>query len=208
MNDLIFSVKTISNEAADAIVEARSKRAVIERVAVLRGAWNAPKRQSECKVSTEGEWGDKLDILSPKVGSGMIVAFTGNRGNGKTQLAVELMRLATSKLVSSYFLTATEFFMLVKSTYRKDSGENEFQVIQKLRRHGLLVIDEIGKRGETEWENNLLFELVNKRYGDVTDTILIDNRPKSDFVATIGPSLASRINETGGIVECNWPSFR
>jgi len=54
----------------------------------------------------------------------------------------------------------------------------------------------------------MLFELLNRRYNDLKDTILIANKSKAEFQDYIGPSLASRMNETGGIVECNWPSFR
>ncbi len=98
--------------------------------------------------------------------------------------------------------------MEIKSTYAKDSKESEEDVLLKFRKPDLLVLDEIGKRGETEWENRLLFELLNDRYNDVADTLLISNHKPEEFESSVGPALASRVNETGGIIDCNWESYR
>jgi DNA replication protein DnaC len=68
--------------------------------------------------------------------------------------------------------------------------------------------DEIGKRGESVWEGNLLFELLNNRYADRTDTIVIANLNPQDLAESLGPSITSRLNETGGVIHCDWPSRR
>jgi DNA replication protein DnaC len=184
------------------------EQAMIAKVQELHDAMNAPKRHLDCKPKLDGEWGKKLALLTTKIGTGFTVALVGTRGNGKTQMAIQLMLDATSHLLPCRFCTAAEFFMEIKATYRKDSEQSEQDVIKKYRRFKLLAIDEIGKRSDSEWENTLLFELLNKRYNDLTDTVLIDNRAKGEFIAAIGPSLASRIDESGGIIECDWPSFR
>jgi DNA replication protein DnaC len=101
-----------------------------------------------------------------------------------------------------------EFFMEGKQSYRKDSDETEMGVLKRYRTPDLLVIDEIGKRGETTWEDTLLFELIDMRYRDMSDTLLISNQTQQEFTASLGPSLASRMKETGGVVECNWKGWR
>jgi len=70
------------------------------------------------------------------------------------------------------------------------------------------VIDEIGKRGDTDWENNLLFHLLDKRYQDMTDTIVLANLTAEEMAKSLGPSLSDRMSETGGLIECTWPSRR
>lgn len=177
-------------------------------VADLRRHMGAPKRHLACEVKNDGEWGKKLELLTDKLGTGFIVALVGIRGNGKTQMAVNLMKRNTLNLRTAKFCTATEFFMEIKGTYRRDAQNTEEEIVSDYRKPKLLVIDEIGKRGESEWENTLLFELLNKRYNDMTDTVLIDNRTVEEFQTAIGPSLASRISESGGIIHCDWESFR
>jgi len=185
--------------------ENRRRLAVVDG---LRHEMNAPQRQLICICRREGPWAEKLAVLESKLGSGFTVGIVGKRGRGKTQMAVELMRCATDKRMSARFLTAVEFFMEIKASYRRESLDTELDIIRRYRRPRLLVIDEIGKRSESDWENSLLFELLNKRYNDMTDTVLIDNRPQKDFCEAIGTSLASRIDESGGLIDCQWESFR
>lgn len=190
------------------IEEERLREYRAGRTMALRQDWNAPLRHVQTKPVKSNGWGSKLAVLEKKVGTGMLIGLVGIRGGGKTQMSVELMKDSTCKLRSCLFTTAMDFFITLKKSYRESSDVDEQRTLCRYKKRKLLVIDEIGKRGETEWENNMLFEVINARYNDMLDTILIDNRSKDEFIATIGPSLSSRMNECGGIVECNWPSFR
>jgi hypothetical protein len=42
----------------------------------------------------------------------------------------------------------------------------------------------------------------------MTDTILTCNLDRNMLAENLGPSIVSRMKEGGGILECNWPSFR
>lgn len=178
------------------------------KIDMVRSGWNAPRRALETKCDFSGPWGGTFERIKAKLGSGFLIGLIGGRGPGKTQLGVELMRVSTESLHSALYVTATEFLMTVKRAYRDGSSETELDIIKRFRKPSLLVIDETGKRAETDWENRLLFELIDKRYQDMNDTLLISNEAQAQFSEAIGPSLASRMNETGGIIQCNWPSFR
>jgi len=168
-----------------------------------------PKRQlANLDLDRSGAWGQKHQKIGSMLGTGFIVALIGHRGNGKTQMAVELIRRCAQDGKRSLYATATEFFMDIKATYRQDAKESERNVIQRYGQPALLVLDEIGKRGETDWEDRLLFELVDRRYRDVKDTLLLSNQEGAQFEAAVGAAITSRLNETGGIVECDWESFR
>lgn len=187
--------------------EARIEEARVETIAaVLRESWQAPRRHVDTSVDRSGPWGIRLSEIESAIMAGKIWALIGARGNGKTQLAVEAMRTWTSKGRSARYATAVEMFVDIKATYRKDSTESEAQVIARYRKPRLLVIDEMSKRAETDWENTILFEILNKRYGDKTDTILIANLAPADFSKNIDFSIARRLNETGGVIVCDWPA--
>lgn len=172
--------------------------------------WNAPARHVAAKpVIGDCKWSKALKYISGLRGKGFCVALVGNRGAGKTQIGVQMMKLYVHfDNKPAHYLTTTEFFLDVKHSYRADSHQSERELIDDLRKPKLLVLDELGKRGDTQWENNLLFELLNKRYADMTDTLLICNLSRDEFEKSVGDSIVSRINETGGIINCDWESFR
>jgi DNA replication protein DnaC len=177
------------------------------RTAILRENWNAPKRhllRDELDVS--GPWGAKLKQLVDLIGTGCFVGLVGTRGAGKTQLAVEAMKTATERGLSSYYIDATELFLRVKATFEND--ETELEVMRSLQRPKLLVIDEVWRRGQSDWENRLFFMLLDHRYQAMKDTVLVSTQTREAFTESVGDALASRMNETGGVMECDWPSFR
>ena len=118
------------------------------------------------------------------------------------------MRRVTTDLRPAYYDTLTGVFLQIKATFKNDSRETEQDLMNRLCKPSLLVVDEIGKRSDSDWENRMFFELVDRRYRSMKDTLLIANLAKEQFLQTIGDSLASRMQETGGIVECNWQSYR
>jgi DNA replication protein DnaC len=170
---------------------------------------SAPKRHREASsLSMVGPWAEKLSWLKQRAGTGILVAMIGTRGGGKTQMAVEVMREMASKSYIVRFTTCMELLMRFKASYRAASERSEFEVMEEFCRPKLLVIDEVARRGETDWENNLLFELINQRYGDMRDTILTCNLTREELQGSMGPSIVSRMLETGGVMECNWESYR
>lgn len=193
------------------IEEARARAEFRDRqqaIAKARDGWGLPMRYAVTHPEPKGPWGDKYREMALRLRTGFLSCLSGGRGVGKTQMAAELMKVATVQASPARYTTATRFFMAIKATYKQDQTRTESSVIDEFRKPSLLVIDEIGKRSESEWENNLLFELLNSRYGDMTDTLLIDNRTPAEIEKAIGDSIISRMIETGGIIKCDWPSFR
>jgi len=99
------------------------------------------------------------------------------------------------------------FFLDLKAGYR-DKGAAEKQVIEQYCTPSLLILDEVQERGETPWEDRILGHLIDRRYGAQKDTLLISNQTKENFLSSIGESAASRIRETGGMIICDWESYR
>ena len=167
---------------------------------------DVPKRHFAIPAILPGPWLDKLKDLKGQIGKGCLLALLGKRGTGKTQMAVELMRHTCVQGRSAKYTTAMRFFTAVKDSYKGDTTESA--VLKQYLKPCLLVIDEAQERGETGWEDRLLGSLVDSRYGAMRDTVLVSNLARREFERAIGSSIMSRMSETGGIIECNWPSFR
>ena len=173
------------------------------------------------------EWNEKAATVEDKLGSGALLALVGSRGTGKTQMAHRAVVLhsewiikSTSdddvicfpvKVMSLYSATYTRamnIFIALRGSYNKDSGTSEEQIIRDHCRPKLLIIDEMHERGESTWEDRILTHIIDTRYGDMKDTILISNQTVGEFAQQVGPSIISRLTETGGIIVCDWDSFR
>lgn len=158
--------------------------------------------------SKSKDWNAQFIMIAEKVLSknGCLIILTGERGCGKSQMAASLIRVAIENNITAYYRKTMDFFMAIKETYKTDATERE--VIRDYQAPGLLVLDEIQVRGESEWENNLLTHLVDLRYDDKKSTILIGNVPLEKVRTQIGDSIYSRMLETGGVINCTWKGFR
>lgn len=161
------------------------------------------------RIPTENHpWHEALNKLTNRLGSGFLIAASGTQGTGKTQLGSALIFAATDKLIPSRYALAMDFFIALKETFDAGSKRSESSVINEFVKPKLLVLDELDERSESKWENRLLFHMINQRYNNMSDTLLISRRSQTDFLASLDPSIQSRIQETGVSFHCGWKSFR
>ncbi len=169
-------------------------------------------------ASPTGKWGHVLDAALKHVGKGTIYAMAGNRGTGKTQLAAHLIDAAirqfdrkaakTDGFGPPRYVRALEVFLDIRACFRQSSSQAERDAIRGFVSPCMLVIDEMQERGETAWEDRILTHIIDVRYAEMRDTVLISNQPPGKFAEQLGPSIVDRMREGGGIVECVWESFR
>lgn len=98
----------------------------------------------------------------------------GGPGLAKTRLAVgAIAELTLQKAVECVF---TDFFFLLgdlRGAYSEGIPENE--IIGPLINAEILVIDEMGKGRSSEWEQNILDQLISKRYNSSKKTLVTTN---------------------------------
>lgn len=203
LNKATSSFKPIPNAQYDA----EQHRSTVEK---LRGVWNAPARHaSRTELDTSAtEWMAMFGRLGKLLGTGFTAALVGLRGPGKTQLGIELMRNCTERHRSAYYCTAMDYFMRIKDAFHNDRKETQAEAQKFFAKFSLLVLDEVNVRSDSAWEDNMLADLIGKRYNALLDTVLISNETAEQFEKSMGPSIIDRLNETGGIAECTWRSFR
>lgn len=183
-----------------------------------------PKRYVDPIDPEGGEWKASFALASPIVEQGGIVILHGKRGAGKTRMSAEIARAnrfpfdelkGNGKIGANnepkrtaLYRTAMDFFVDVRSTYRKNSETSEKEVIAHLASVGLLVLDELQERGESGFEDRLLTHLIDKRYAACLPTILIANLTQPEIGPTLGPSIVDRFHENGRRIEFTWDSYR
>jgi DNA replication protein DnaC len=160
------------------------------------------------EFSDPPEWIGKKASAWTIVVMGGIVALIGTRGTGKTQLAVDLLFKACEHDSLAKYLKAMDFFTELRATFKKNSEADEAGIIEKYTLPRLLVIDNVDRRGSSEWEDRLLTHLIDKRYDRCAATILIANLDEAAFAAHVGVDVVDRIRDGGGLIVADWPGFR
>ena len=157
--------------------------------------------------------------------TGATVALVGPRGTGKTSIAAQIVQKWAWQDHLGYmegkgvgrrrmviYEKTTGLISKLKAMYA-DFGTIEMDRME--RRHNalvkaeLLILDELHEVSEdSKHKDRILTDIVDRRYAAHRDTILISNQTSKEFKATINPSIMSRMQEHGGVIPCEWASFR
>jgi DNA replication protein DnaC len=121
--------------------------------------------------------------------------IVGGNGTGKTHLAMCL-----AKDGATYCLTP-ELFRTVR-----ENLNIEQETIDEYGTCKLLILDEAGRQKGTDFERNLLFEIIDKRWSNMLPTTIIGNIGKREFADLYGMAIVDRLRPE--IVEFNWGSKR
>lgn len=201
-------------------------RSLVNAPLTLRGF---PAKHVCTPVEPTGLWADAYRSVSGMLRTGCIIILLGPRGTGKTRMAVSLARKTMSMdreasgwghrgpiydhqplpnpgAVGIRYTRAMELFLTIRKSYA--TGGSEFDAMKTFTDPRLLVIDEMQERSDSQFEDRVLVNIIDNRYGRMLDTVLIANSTPEQFAKAVGPSIYSRASEVGAVVECNWPSFR
>jgi DNA replication protein DnaC len=180
------------------------------RVIVRELGESWPERHRAKLADMAGPSLERARKLLPLAMSGGMIVLAGDRGRGKTQMATWLawQRGKAGKKPGIY-AKAFDLFAAVKGTWGRNATEAEGKALARFKQASFLALDECHERGETDWENRTLRNVLDHRYDACLPTLLIGNWPTAeDIGASLGASITDRITETGGVVWCRWESYR
>ena len=191
----------------DACVEKEQAKFVATTSSSLQFGKTFPQRAIRDTTLMRGPALAKAKEILPlirKPGQGAILVVLGDRWTGKTVMATWWAGM----LGYGRYVKAFDLFAELRRTYHEDSKSKEHEVLAKYRDASFLVIDEAQDRKESEWEQTILTNLIDKRYDALRPTVIIANLKLDAIDACLGASIISRCKRTGGgIIECNWPPY-
>ena len=190
--------------------------------ALIHPRYNFPERHVRKRAELFTQLGQHFDTLCEgiltKARQGGLLALLGDRGTGKTQAATEVAARFLShwrapaedskgwRPTAIRYTTAAGMFLDIRMAMKEGDEREAFRVFKTC---GLLVIDEVQERKQTDFEDQVLVSIIDTRYAAVRPTILIGNLKREEFLRQVGPSIASRMTEgASGVVMFTGPSHR
>jgi DNA replication protein DnaC len=119
----------------------------------------------------------------------------GKSGTGKTYLAMCLTKDGAK------YRRLPDIFREVRIDFNSEQNTIDYYGTIKL-----LIIDEVGRQKFSDFEKNLFFEIIDKRWNNLLPTTLITNLNEKEFFAEYRTAILDRLRPM--IVRFNWDSSR
>lgn len=209
-----MKISPLTDEQRQARIDEAERRQKIrdeqsrqQRTAAILNASGLPERHTSSYGDQQPgtQWADACQKAINCIRRGNSVLLAGPRGRGKTQIAVACAFDAADRLRTVRYLKAMQLFRECRQAMKDNC---EVQVVDQFCRYGLLIVDEAHVRGETDYEDRTLTEIVDRRYDDMKPTMFITNENKVESAKSLGASIVSRFQESGIVIECDWQSYR
>ncbi len=143
---------------------------------------------------------------------GRSAMLLGTVGTGKTHLGAAMLQAVIREHahdgLRGLYASAGSIIRDVKATFG-NRGRTEADVYADLIRPDLLVIDEVGVQHGTDFERQVLFEVINGRYEKIKPTIVVSNLGVTELRQCLGDRAVDRLRDKSGIVVVfRWASAR
>lgn len=135
---------------------------------------------------------------------GAIVALHGPCGTGKTVMASSIARGLTRLGRSCRYSKAYDFCLAL----RQDEKAREKGVMSRFKRPYFLVLDEFHELKRSDFAAYSIDRLVDARFQAGKPTCIISNLRAEEVEPALGPAIVSRMHEAGGVITCEWASYR
>lgn len=129
--------------------------------------------------------------------------ISGSVGAGKTHIAIAILRGVVQKGYSGLYYNMVDLLKDIRATYNNDSNLTEDALLEKIHQPDLLVLDDLGAEKTTEWVNDRLYLIINRRYEACKPVVVTTNLDLAELSQKVGNRTVSRLCE----ICHNFPEF-
>ena len=137
------------------------------------------------------------DDLDRNLSEGRCIVMIGNPGTGKTNLVIDVARSVIDRAGTACYVTVSDLILRVRDSW--GTGKT-LQLIDNFVGVDLLILDEVGVQAGTQNEQNIIFDVINKRYAEMKPTIILTNLNVDRCKNFLGERVWDRLKENDGLL--------
>jgi DNA replication protein DnaC len=119
----------------------------------------------------------------------------GAVGCGKTHIAVAILRGVIQKGYTGLYYNMVDLLSDIRSTYGDATEASESDLLDEVNAPDLLVLDDLGAEKTSEWVNDRLYLIVNRRYESGKPVVVTTNLSLDELIRKVGERTVSRLCE-------------
>lgn len=127
----------------------------------------------------------------PVVDVGLL--YLGRCGVGKTHLAVAALKELIKKGIPGIFYDFRDLLKEIQDSYNPNTHTSELKILAPIFEAEVLVLDELGSSKPTEWVQETITHIINKRYNDRKITMFTSNYLDTPIGTDYDESLTERV---------------
>ena len=138
----------------------------------------------------------ELSEILLALGTGRGAYLHGSVGFGKTFAMYAYVRFCIEQRFSVYVCSYDELCINIRASFNDDSIDDEGTLINKCVAADVLCLDDVGvskRNEESEFSTRILRTILNKRYNDMSRTIITSNKSLVDLEFVFDERIVSRI---------------
>lgn len=129
-----------------------------------------------------------------------MILLSGAPGKGKTYFCVAIANFLLEQGKDVYYFNCRKFFERLQS--RIQQGKNQYTEIGKVAEVDFLIFDDVGASTNSEWQKEVLLELIDRRYNNMKPTVVTTNLSSEDLSSILGPRIQRRLMSEDNLVIC------
>lgn len=115
----------------------------------------------------------------------------GNPGCGKTYLCASILNFFYEQGEEVYFTNHRRFMNMIQKSI--SDGVPQHTAIEKISSKNILIIDDIGSATNTDWQVEMILDLIDTRYNNELPTIITTNLREQKIEEVLGERTKSRM---------------
>lgn len=167
-----------------------------------------PQRYQSAHISKIKKWNEELPLVKnwmhqPK----NFLILLGCPGCGKTYVSIALcLYLYELNKENSYldieFVNVRSFFNFLKKCFSE--GKDDIRPKEILMNAKWLVLDDLGASRNTDWQQEIILDIIDARYNNMMPTIVTTNFTFDEIGKIFGKRVQSRLEATENCIVEKW----